>query len=83
MKNDIDTAKSAVGKSREIRPMPLIPDQGVPPGSYDYRLVALSVATAMLAAYAALDLGGRFTASPGARSRTSPQTATHLDDKSP
>ena len=28
-------------------------------GSYDYRLVALSVAIAMVASYAALDLAGR------------------------
>jgi diguanylate cyclase (GGDEF)-like protein/PAS domain S-box-containing protein len=34
-------------------------------GSYDYRLVALSVAFAMLAAYAALDLAGRVTVSHG------------------
>ena len=34
-------------------------------GSYDYRLVAFSVAIAMVAAYAALDLGGRVTASRG------------------
>jgi PAS domain S-box-containing protein len=34
-------------------------------GSYDYRLVALSVTIAMLASYAALDLGGRVTASRG------------------
>ena len=34
-------------------------------GSYDYRLVALSVLIAMLASYAALDLGGRVTASRG------------------
>ena len=34
-------------------------------GSYDYRLVALSVLIAMLASYAALDLGGRVTASHG------------------
>jgi PAS domain S-box-containing protein len=34
-------------------------------GSYDYRLVALSVFIAMLASYAALDLGGRVTASGG------------------
>src|ERR1700733_12990489 len=32
-------------------------------GSYDYRLVALSVLIAILASYAALDLGGRVTAS--------------------
>ena len=37
-------------------------------GWYDYRLVALSVAVAVLAAYASLDLGGRVTnASGGAR----------------
>ena len=35
-------------------------------GSYDFRLVALSVAIAILAAYAALDLAGRVTASRGA-----------------
>src|SRR5580698_9530979 len=34
-------------------------------GSYDYRLVALSVVLAILASYAALDLGGRVTASRG------------------
>lgn len=34
-------------------------------GSYDYRLVALSVLIAMIASYAALDLGGRVTASRG------------------
>jgi two-component system sensor histidine kinase/response regulator len=34
-------------------------------GSYDYRLVALSVLIAMLAAYAALDLGGRVTSARG------------------
>jgi PAS domain S-box-containing protein len=36
-------------------------------GSYDYRLVALSVVIAILAAYAALDLGGRVTAAQGHR----------------
>src|SRR3954453_1967858 len=36
-------------------------------GSYDYRLVALSVFIAILASYAALDLGGRVTASVGRR----------------
>jgi len=34
-------------------------------GSYDYRLVAISVFIALLAAYAALDLAGRVTASRG------------------
>ena len=34
-------------------------------GTYDYRLVALSAFIAMLASYAALDLGGRVTASRG------------------
>src|ERR1700691_4655727 len=34
-------------------------------GSYDYRLVALSVLIAMLASYAALDLAGRLTAARG------------------
>jgi signal transduction histidine kinase/CheY-like chemotaxis protein len=34
-------------------------------GSYDYRLVALSVVIAILAAYAALDLAGRVTAARG------------------
>jgi PAS domain S-box-containing protein len=34
-------------------------------GWYDYRLVALSVAIAVLAAYAALDLGGRVTSARG------------------
>src|ERR1700682_6146151 len=35
-------------------------------GSYDSRLVALSVVIAILASYAALDLGGRVTAARGA-----------------
>ena len=34
-------------------------------GSYSYHLVALSVIIAILAAYAALDLGGRITAAKG------------------
>ena len=34
-------------------------------GNYDYRLVALSVALAMFASYAALDLAGRVTFSKG------------------
>lgn len=34
-------------------------------GTYDYRLVALSVALAMVTSYAALDLAGRVTASSG------------------
>ncbi len=34
-------------------------------GSYDYRLVALSILIAILAAYAALDLAGRITAARG------------------
>src|SRR6201993_3794103 len=34
-------------------------------GSYDYRLVTLSVVMAICAAYAALDLAGRTTASRG------------------
>jgi PAS domain S-box-containing protein len=45
--------------------MPLIPPSADLAGSYDYRLVALSVIIAMLASYAALDLGGRVTASRG------------------
>jgi NO-binding membrane sensor protein with MHYT domain len=34
-------------------------------GSYDYRLVGVSVFIALLAAYAALDLAGRVTAARG------------------
>src|SRR5690349_9996985 len=34
-------------------------------GSYDYRLVALSIVIAVFASYAALDLGGRTTAASG------------------
>jgi len=41
-----------------------MPDQ-ILHGSYDYRLVALSVFIAILAAYAALDLAGRVTSSRG------------------
>ena len=42
-----------------------MPSESILAGSYDYRLVALSVFIAMLASYAALDLGGRVTASRG------------------
>ena len=45
--------------------MPTMSSQGALVGSYDYRLVALSVLIAMLASYAALDLGGRVTAARG------------------
>ena len=34
-------------------------------GYYDYRLVAVSIAMAMLSAYAALDLSGRMTVARG------------------
>src|SRR5271166_4148547 len=40
-----------------------VPD--ILPGSYDYRLVGLSVLIAVLASYAALDLAGRVTAARG------------------
>jgi two-component system sensor histidine kinase/response regulator len=43
--------------------MPTIPPQLA--GSYDYRLVALSVLIAMLSSYAALDLAGRVAAARG------------------
>src|SRR5271156_4158934 len=46
-------------------PMPIMPPNTALAGSYDYRLVALSVLIAMLASYAALDLGGRVTAARG------------------
>jgi PAS domain S-box-containing protein len=42
-----------------------MPTEAVLTGSYDYRLVAVSVLIAILASYAALDLGGRVTASRG------------------
>jgi len=44
--------------------MPILPFDPLA-GIYDYRLVALSVLISMLASYAALDLGGRVTASRG------------------
>ncbi len=44
-----------------------MPSEVVLAGSYDYRLVALSVFIAILSSYAALDLGGRVTASSGLR----------------
>jgi PAS domain S-box-containing protein len=44
--------------------MPIVPSDGLA-GIYDYRLVALSVLISALASYAALDLGGRVTASRG------------------
>ncbi len=45
--------------------MTLPPAETAMAGSYDYWLVALSVAIAMAASYAALDLGGRVSASRG------------------
>jgi two-component system, sensor histidine kinase and response regulator len=45
--------------------MPIAPSEALA-GTYDYRLVALSVLISTLASYAALDLGGRVTASRGA-----------------
>jgi hypothetical protein len=45
--------------------MPTVSNAVVLTGSYDYRLVALSVLIAMLASYAALDLAGRVTAARG------------------
>src|ERR1700737_1585115 len=42
-----------------------MPLQAALAGSYDYRLVVLSVLIAILASYTALDLGGRVTASRG------------------
>src|SRR5271156_1938662 len=44
--------------------MPAVPSDHLA-GIYDYRLVALSVLIAVLASFAALDLGGRVTASRG------------------
>ncbi len=44
--------------------MPIVPFEGLA-GTYDYRLVVLSVLISALASYAALDLGGRVTASHG------------------
>ncbi len=45
--------------------MPIDPSANALVGVYDYRLVALSVVIAMFASYAALDVGGRVTASRG------------------
>jgi PAS domain S-box-containing protein len=45
--------------------MPTMPLEAALAGSYDYRLVVLSVLIAVLASYAALDLGGRVTAARG------------------
>src|SRR5450631_4718701 len=45
--------------------MPLATAQASLVGSYDYRLVVLSVFLAILASYAALDLAGRITAACG------------------
>src|SRR5437764_7656796 len=41
------------------------PSETILSGSYDYRLVALSIVIAICASYAALDLAGRVTASRG------------------
>src|SRR5580692_12472132 len=41
------------------------PSQAMLSGSYDYRLVLLSVAIAIFASYAALDLAGRVTVARG------------------
>ena len=50
-------------------PQPLCGPDLVIGGSYDYRLVALSVLIAVAASYAALDLAGRVTAARGAARR--------------
>ena len=42
-----------------------MPSEAILAGSYDYRLVALSLLIATLASYTALDLGARVTASHG------------------
>src|ERR1019366_4022 len=42
-----------------------MPSEAILAGSYDYRLVALSLLIATLASYTALDLGARVTASRG------------------
>src|SRR5262245_18026335 len=43
----------------------MMTSQGLLTGSYDHRLVALSVLIAILASYAALDLAGRVTSARG------------------
>jgi len=43
---------------------PFVPSEALV-GTYNYRLVTLSVFIAVVASYAALDLGGRVTASRG------------------
>lgn len=45
--------------------MPIMHSEAVLAGTYDYRLIALSVLIAMLASYAALDLAGRVAAAQG------------------
>ena len=45
--------------------MPSMSQAATLTGSYDYRLVAVSVLIAILASYAALDLAGRVTAARG------------------
>ena len=45
--------------------MPFVNPQPVLVGSYDDRLVVLSILLAILASYAALDLGGRVRAARG------------------
>jgi NO-binding membrane sensor protein with MHYT domain len=47
--------------------MPIASSEAALAGTYDYRLVALSVLIAVLASYAALDLAGRVTAARGRR----------------
>jgi NO-binding membrane sensor protein with MHYT domain len=44
----------------------MLPPEITMVGSYDYRLVALSVGIAALASYAALDVAGRVTSARGA-----------------
>jgi NO-binding membrane sensor protein with MHYT domain len=45
--------------------MPVVLSETALAGTYDYRLVALSVLIAVLASYAALDLAGRVTTARG------------------
>jgi hypothetical protein len=52
-------------RARRIQTLPIALSRYALVGVHDYRLVALSVLIAMLASYAAQDVGGRVTASRG------------------
>jgi two-component system, sensor histidine kinase and response regulator len=64
----LDLWAASIGSIRQhsVKGVLMIGHETILVGSYDYRLVAISILIAIFAAYAALDLAGRVTAAHGA-----------------